>query len=290
MALNGNWHILANAWSTDVVYASSICVRSVGGFLMSFDLWDTESNFVSTPASLYSSPQTACVDISEVPGVREGSPVSPRIFILGYSDGQVRTAIQSVIYAREARIADYTCLGSTSSFYCNLETSGSSRALSAAAPTVGNAMVAAGEGVGDKIDRELDTLGGRGLEEFNGAFSRFAAAWSAATVRASEVCIRNSAGYGLRFKLWDTYTNLVSDFTRDFSAGFTECLQVSRLLGAERGHPISPRVFVLGYQDSMVQVAQQSVIYDPQGGRADYTCRGSVGGWWCDRVTGALLL
>ncbi len=44
------------------------------------------------------------------------------------------------------------------------------------------------------------------------------------------------------------------------------------------------------FSSGMVQVAQQSIIYDPQAGRADYTCRGSVGGWWCNRETGALLV
>jgi len=121
---NGKWGPLMSRWSLLPVYASRICVRDVGGYAMRFNLWDTYANFISDWSSTISAQRTACLDISSIHDVAEGHPISPRIFAVGWADSFTQVAIQSVIYEASAGQADYTCLGSTTSWYCNLDTVG----------------------------------------------------------------------------------------------------------------------------------------------------------------------
>merc|ERR1711920_446719 len=112
-------------WSSLPVYASEICVRSVGGYAMMYNIWDTRTNRISEWSNTISAQRTACMPVDSITGVAEDHPVSPRIFVKGFADSFVQVAIQSVRYRPGAGRAHYTCLGSTTSWYCNLDTVGS---------------------------------------------------------------------------------------------------------------------------------------------------------------------
>mmetsp|Transcript_20908 Transcript_20908/g.54801 ORF Transcript_20908/g.54801 Transcript_20908/m.54801 type:complete len:146 (-) Transcript_20908:393-830(-) len=114
-----------DGWSSLPVYASEVCVRGVGGYAMKYNLWDTHSNRISGWSSTIGAQQTACMAVDAIRDVVEDHPVSPRIFVNGFADSFVQVAIQSVRYRPGAGRAHYTCLGSTTSWYCNLDTVGS---------------------------------------------------------------------------------------------------------------------------------------------------------------------
>jgi hypothetical protein len=108
------------------VYADEICIRDVGGYAMQYNLWDTYTNRISPWSPTFSAQVTRCVPVADIRDAQEGHPISPRIFVKGFADSFVQVAIQSVVYKPGAGQAHYTCLGSTTSWYCNLDTEGGS--------------------------------------------------------------------------------------------------------------------------------------------------------------------
>jgi hypothetical protein len=265
-------------WSSLPVYASEVCVRDVGGYAMQFDIWDTRSHRVSEMSPTISAQRRTCMPITSIKEVAEDHPVSPRIFVKGYADSFVKVAIQSIRYRPGAGKAEYTCLGSTTSWYCDLDTSGSLGSNSTSADPSSDSRSDV-----ETVDAKLPE--GSPRKEPNGMWGIYMDKWSLLPVQASQICVRDVGGYAMQFNLWDTYTNYISDWSSTISAQRTACLDISDIRAVAEGNPISPRIFVKGFADSFVQVALQSVIYNASAGRSDYTCLGSTTSWYCNLDT-----
>jgi hypothetical protein len=266
-----------DGWSSLPVYASEICVRDVGGYAMMYNIWDTHTNRISGWSSTIGAQETACMPVDSITDVVEDHPISPRIFVKGFADSFVQVAIQSVRYRAGAGQAHYTCLGSTTSWYCNLDTVGDLGSLGSnstgATPGPGS-ISGAGFLEAASVEREP-----------NGKWGPYMNSWSLLPVYASKVCVRDVGGYAMQFNLWDTYVSFISDWSSTISAQRTTCLDISSVHDVAEGHPISPRIFVKGWADSFTQVAIQSVIYKASAGQADYTCLGSTVSWYCNLDT-----
>ncbi|CAK0893873.1 unnamed protein product [Prorocentrum cordatum] len=117
----GQWGPYMHDWKAPFP-ADNICVRCVGGFAMKFNLWNTATNRVSQWSPTMSAQRTECLNVTEAfLEATENNPISPRIYIKGAFDSLMEVAIQTVLYVPGVSVtADYTCYGSTTSFYCNL--------------------------------------------------------------------------------------------------------------------------------------------------------------------------
>jgi len=276
-APNGKWGPYMDEWSSLPVYASEICVRCVGGYAMMYNIWDTHTNRISEWSNTISAQRTACMPVDSIKDVAEDHPVSPRIFVMGFADSFVQVAIQSIRYRPGAGQAHYTCLGSSASWYCNMDTIGHLGTVgSNSTGAVPSSSSISGAGFLEAAGEE---------REPNGKWGPYMNSWSLLPVHASKICVHDVGGYAMQFNLWDTYVNFISDWSSTISAQGTTCLSISSIHDVAEGHPISPRIFVKGWADSFVQVSIQSVIYEASAGQADYACFGSTTSWYCNLNT-----
>jgi hypothetical protein len=106
----------------------------------------------------------------------------------------------------------------------------------------------------------------------------------APVLRATQVCVYNSAGFVLKFQMWDTATNKLSDMSEGYPAEKEACMDIAtQLPGVEDGHPIA----MISWSTETKAMTSQSVIYDPSmangpNGFANFTCKGFSTSWTCN--------
>jgi hypothetical protein len=96
--------------------ASKICVNNQAAFLLSFQLWDTMTNFRLRETDGYNLGGRVCADVAKIPQIAAGHPIVPVIHAAAGS----RHSLESVVYDPEAGMANITCTGTTGIYSCTL--------------------------------------------------------------------------------------------------------------------------------------------------------------------------
>jgi len=241
--------------------ASKICIADRGAILLNFYLWDTVTNLVSTTRTMtYAEGAEECMDMRTVPDIEPGHPVVAVVTAVG----GVRRSLQAVVYeplvGDQTSVAAFACSGSASHFSCSVR--------GAAAVQVAGLYMAGSPAAG-----------------------------SVAPVHANDVCVQKPSckdehpgrggakdqwdcdAFRMEFRLWDTVTNKVGQWTGGVDAGDTICVG-RQGLDAANGDPIV--VITRRLAPGLVpgsETAHRSFIYDDSAPAATYTCKGFHQSW-----------
>lgn len=102
-------------------------------------------------------------------------------------------------------------------------------------------------------------------------------------VPVSQVCVKNSAGFVLNWRLQDTGNGNEGASSGNYPIGQARCQNLTEIPGIETGHEVSINVEAVG---GRTQDAVVSLVYDASApGWATYTCTGTTLKFSCDVET-----
>lgn len=223
--------------------ASRVCVKNTAGFDLSFDLWDTATNSLSSRSPSFSSSEQQCLDMSALGGVEPGQPVVAVV----HADTGESHSLPPLLYSpasggEAAATANFSCAGGADDFSCSLN--------------------------GKKVDDQPGALEGVPASEQD---------------RARRICVQNSADFRMKVRLWDTATGTFGNWSQGFDmwaggSASDACVDGASLAGVASGHPLVLVVSPEGASPSLVR----SILYDPDattpvlvecwGGAEQYSC------------------
>lgn len=222
--------------------ASRVCVENRGGFVLSFELWDTATNLLSRRSVSYASPGQSCLDLWAIQGIEEGH----QIVTVVYAAGGITLSLPPLRYSpaasvEAAAVVDFSCKGTTHLFSC--------------------------------------ALGGSELDAQPGALVASPRSPDAMQVHGKGICVQNSGGFMLRVRLWDTATGAVTAWSDGFQQGGHTCVDAGGLKDVASGNPLvviaspqggTPTSFRSVLYDAD---ATTSALFVCSGSTADYDCK-----------------
>jgi len=229
-----------NQSQPELAPASRVCVENRGGFMLSFELWDTATNLLSRRSFSYASPNRRCLDLWWIEGIEEGHPIVPVV----YADGGISRSLPAVRYSPtpvdSAAEINFTCKGTTRQLSCAL----------------GEEEQHAQPGAHVVSPRSPESL----------------------QVSAKGVCVQNSGGFSLRVRLWDTATGAVGSWSESFIMGKNICLDAGGLQDVSSGDPLvliaSPQGGTpMSFRSFLYDAdATTNTLFACSGSAADYDC------------------
>lgn len=99
-----------------VVRASEICLTNSGWYRLSFQVWNTALDALSSMSSQFDQSSSRCISADFASEVQEGNPLVP----IAHVQGGLPQMFHSVLYDATASAASYVCSGATGGWSCKL--------------------------------------------------------------------------------------------------------------------------------------------------------------------------
>jgi len=224
--------------------ASRVCVENKASYALSFKLWSTADNMLSSETPRYYSPGQKCLNVWDLGSIEPGTPV---VTIVSKAPG-ISVSLPPLLYSPasggEGATANFSCTGASSTFACTLD--GEEQQVQP------GAIVAP-----SSSPQQLS---------FKGA------------------CVQNVGGFRLRIRLWDTATGRVGQWSQAFNQLGAACVDAWSLPGVASGHPlaliVSPdAAFPASFRTFLYDPnATRSALYVCSGNTAKYDCK--IEGAW----------
>jgi len=224
---------------TELVSASRVCVENRGGYVLSFEMWDTATNLLSRRSPSYAAPGQSCLSMWTILDIEEGHPIVTVV----HAQGGIALSLPPVIYrpasGGEGAAANFTCSGTTRQPTC--------------------------------------ALGGAVQIAQPGALVVPPSSPQSILVRAAGFCVMNSGGFRMKFRLWDTATGIVGSWSGEFNRGSTVCANADTLGGISDGNPLvlitSPQGGTdMSFRSVVYDADSSSATFTCQGSTVDYNC------------------